>query len=333
MDVALRAVNWIWGYGFFRNSPSLDDAFRRKFFKSLFVHGRHIMNNLEWMEHLTSNHYLSDVVGLVYLGIFLPEIKEAAKWREFGLQELEKELFKQVYEDGMDFEASISYHRLVLELFVSPVLYARLNGHTFTAEFMARLEKMFEFLMYVTKPDGTVPLIGDNDNGRLHRLKAWKNPMSEWNDYRYLLAVGAVLFDRDDFGRAAGDEWEEALWYFGKKAYDFKQSPDSGTIPGIELKSRVFEQSGICVIRDKTWYMIINSGPNGQKGNAGHTHNDTMAASQHAANQRIQYLVLTDNHIVYLGLEIGITLLKTLGQIGVIHVLLNFKFITLFDNM
>ena len=277
MDVAIRAVNWIWGYAYFRHSPSLNDAFRRKFFKSLLIHGRHIMNNLEWMEHLTSNHYLSDIVGLVYLGIYLPEFAEAEKWRDFSLHELEKEMSKQVYEDGMDFEASMSYHRLVLELFASAAFLAILNGHTFSSSFMERLEKMFEFLMQVTKPDGTAPLIGDNDNGRLHRLKAWNGSLREWSDYRYLLAVGAVLFERDDFGRAAGPEWEEALWLFGKRAYAYKQTLGKNKISGVELRSCAFMDSGICIIRDGGWYMAVTAGPNGQNGNAGHTHNDSLS--------------------------------------------------------
>ena len=57
-----------------------------------------------------------------------------------------------------------------------------------------------------------VPLIGDNDNGRLHRLKVWENPEREWNDFRYLLAIGFRIFDRDDFACAAAEPVEEALW-------------------------------------------------------------------------------------------------------------------------
>jgi hypothetical protein len=215
MDVAIRAVNWLWGYYFFKDSPSLDDDFLLAFFKSLLGHGRHIFSNLENQGDFTGNHYLSNLVGLIYLGILCPEFKEARRWREFGLRELEKEMFKQVYPDGVDFEASTSYHRLVTEMFLSAVILARLNGHEFSQPFMERLEKMVEFVMYITKPDGTVPLIGDNDNGRLHRLKVWDPPEREWVDFRYLLAIGTVLFEREDFALAAGDQWVEAICLLG----------------------------------------------------------------------------------------------------------------------
>ncbi|KAF5431205.1 Heparinase II/III N-terminus [Candidatus Methanophagaceae archaeon] len=211
MDVAIRAVNWIWGYYFFSGS-SLTREFKIKMFKCLFLHGRHILNNLEF-GLIRGNHYLSDIAGLVYLGIFFQESKEGKKWLEKGLSALKEEMKLQVNEDGVDFEGSISYHRLVTELFLSTTLLCLKNGITFPEGYMTHLEKMIEFVMYYTKPDGTAPQIGDNDDGRLHILSNYGN----WNrlDHRYLLSVGAVMFERVDFKAAAGDFMEEAFWLVG----------------------------------------------------------------------------------------------------------------------
>ena len=285
MDVALRAVNWLWGYAYCQASPTLTDSFRLAFFKSLLAHGRHIMDNLEFSETLTSNHYLSDIVGLVYLGILLPEFKEAQRWREFGLQELEREMFKQVYVDGVDFEASISYHRLATELFLSPTLLAQRNGHQFSPAYLQRLERMLEFVLAVTKPDGRAPLIGDNDNGRVHRLKVWAEPTQEWLDYRYLLAIGAVLFDRPDFAQSAGDQWEEAIWFFGERALDYRQQAEANLADGALLRSTDFPAGGIYIMRQGDGYMVVDAGSNGQKGNGGHAHNDTFSLELFAYGQ------------------------------------------------
>ena len=284
MDVAIRVVNWLWGYYFFRDSPSLTREFRLQFFKSLLAHGRHIISNLE-VGDLTSNHYLSDLVGLVYLGIMLPEFKEAQRWREKGLSELWSEMGKQVYPDGADFEASTSYHRLVTELFLSPIILCQLNGIPVPDEVMERLEKMLEFVMHYNKPDGTVPLIGDADNGRLHRLNTWADPEREWVDHRYLLAIGAVLFEREDFAWAAGDQWEEAFWLLGQRpvlsyvegAIAFKEQFDKKDLPPLRLGSRAFPHAGIHVMRHDDLYMIVDAGPNGQNCNGGHAHNDTLS--------------------------------------------------------
>lgn len=214
MDVAIRAVNWIWGYYFFNDSQSLTKEFKIKLFKCLFLHGRHIINNLEF-GFVRGNHYLSDIAGLIYLGIFFGETNEGKKWLEMGLNALKEEMQFQVYPDGVDFEGSISYHRLVTELFLSTTLLCLKNGISFPQWYMSRLEKMIEFVMYYTKPDGKAPQIGDNDDGRLHILSNYGN----WDrlDHRYLLSIGAALFKRQDFKIAAGEFHEEAFWLLGEE--------------------------------------------------------------------------------------------------------------------
>lgn len=221
MDVSIRAVNFIWGYYFFMDSKALTVEFKIKFFKCLFLHGRHIFNNLEYGQ-IRGNHYISDLVGLVYLGIVFDNSKEGKEWLNKGVNELIKEISHQVYEDGVDFEGSINYHRLVTELFLSSTLISLQNKIMFPEQYMNRLENMIEFVMYYTKPDGSAPMIGDNDDGRLHILSNYGN----WSkiDHRYLLSIGAVLFKRKDFKNLSGGFHEEAFWILGNDGLDFFNS-------------------------------------------------------------------------------------------------------------
>lgn len=285
MDVAIRVVNWLWGYHFFNRSSSLSDEFRLAFYKSLLVHGRHIWHNLENQGDFANNHYLSDLVGLVYLGILCPEFKESRRWREFGLRELEKEMFKQVYPDGVNFEASTAYHRLATELFLSATILAQRTGYSFSSKYLERLEKMVEFVMYLTKPDGTVPLIGDNDNGRLHRLKVWSPPEREWVDYRYLLAIGAVLFQRKDLAQAAGEQWEDAFWLFGEEAITFRRNIEAKWSSSLQLQSQAVTDAGLYIMRCDNVALVVDAGPVGQNGNGGHAHNDVFSFDLFAGGQ------------------------------------------------
>lgn len=269
MDVAIRVANWVWGFYFFKDSAAFTDEFLIKFLKSLLAHGRHIMGNLE-NKGVTTNHYLADLVGLIYLGIAFPEFKEAKRWREFGIQELVKEMEKQVYNDGMDFEASTCYHRLALELFFYPALLCKLNGIELPNSFIEKLKKMFDFVLYVLKPNGRMPQIGDNDNGRLHVLGK-----RDILDMTYLLTFATLFFDDpkykiEEFGFAP-----EALWVFGPEAYErWKKMPGRSV---EELESKAFPDGGIYVMRHKKDYMVISCGPNGQGGNGGHAHNDKLS--------------------------------------------------------
>ncbi len=273
MDVAIRVVNWIWGYYFFMDSPEVTDEFLLKFLRSLLIHGKYIRGNLErGRKGINGNHYLSDIVGLAYIGTMFPEFKEAKGWRDFALKELIQEMGKQVYPDGVDYEGSISYHRLVTELFLSATLLHVINGGTFPGWYMDKLEKMIEFVMYYTKTDGTAPQIGDNDDGRLHILGNYEN----WNrvDHRYLLSIGAALFNRPDLKQAAGELQEEALWLLGEEGFKkFNLFSDTGTV----ISSKAFPDGGFYIMRNENLQLIADCVPASHKAPTGHKHNSRLS--------------------------------------------------------
>ena len=143
---------------------------------------------------------------------------------------------------------------------------------------------MLEFILTGTNPDGTFPIIGDCDNGRLHRLKVWENEDQEWNDFRYLLAAGAILFQRTDFAQVSGDQLDEAVWFFGKKALTFSEVQGNiGYLP-IQLPSKIYPEGGLCILRHKDLQIVIDAGRNGQNGNGGHAHNDLLSFELFADN-------------------------------------------------
>jgi hypothetical protein len=283
MDVAIRVCNYLLAWEFFKNSPLIGNGFIIKFFKNLLQHGRHIKNNLEWSETLTSNHYLSDIVGLVYLGVLTPEFKESKKWKNFGIEELKKEMKKQICLDGVDFEASTCYHRLALELFFYTTFLVIINDKNFKEdnfieigneifgkEYLRRLYKMFEFLLYALKPNGRMPQIGDNDNGRFHIFAN-----REVLDMRYLLTLGAIFFKEPEFKIKEFGFCEEALWVFGEKGYKIWQDLEQNCLANIG--SWAFLDAGWYIMRNDKNYIIISCGPDGQNGNSGHCHNDKLS--------------------------------------------------------
>jgi len=269
MDVAIRICNWILGFYFFKDSPALTDRFMVKFIKSLLIHGRHIMANLE-NRGITNNHYLADLAGLIYLGVTFPEFKEAKMWRNYGIRELINEMQKQVYDDGMDFEASTCYHRLATELFFYPALLLNLNGVQLPTTFNEKMKKMFDFVLYVLKPNGRMPQIGDNDNGRVHILNK-----REILDMTYLLGYASIYYNDPAYKVAEFGFAPECLWLFGPESYLRYEAMRGRSLH--EIGSKAFRDSGIFVMRNNKDYMIISCGPNGQSGLGGHCHNDKLS--------------------------------------------------------
>jgi hypothetical protein len=283
MDVAIRVCNWIVAYDYFKGSKEIKEDFLVLFLKSLYQHGKHVRSNLEYSEHLTSNHYLSNIAGLVYIGTLFPEFKESAEWRQFGINELIKEMDKQVYDDGCDFEASTCYHRLVLELFFYSTLVVVVNHETFNGnnhkeiaqkvfgeKYVIKLYKMFDAVLYLLKPNGMMPQIGDNDSGRFH-VFANRDIL----DMRYLLTLGAIYFKESRFKIKEFGYCEDAVWIFGKDGYDIWEGLEAVSLTDIE--SRAFPDSGWYVSRHNNNYMLISCGPNGQNDNGGHCHNDKLS--------------------------------------------------------
>ena len=70
MDVAIRAVNWIWALGLVAGSKTLDKEKLEKIRGSLYQHGWFIFRNPEKAPFNNHNHYLSDLAGQIHLGLF-----------------------------------------------------------------------------------------------------------------------------------------------------------------------------------------------------------------------------------------------------------------------
>src|SRR5579871_3086402 len=73
MEVAVRAVNWMWAAALFADAPEFTAALKRRFLKAMLQHGNQILNNLEYTDN-NGNHYLSNGVGLLFLGVLFAEL-------------------------------------------------------------------------------------------------------------------------------------------------------------------------------------------------------------------------------------------------------------------
>jgi uncharacterized heparinase superfamily protein len=269
MEVAIRACNWSAGYYFFCEAKSISPEFWLKFLNSLHAHGVFIRNHLEYAWR-NGNHLLSGLVGLIFLGIVFRDTREGRAWLEHGVRALSEEMETQVYPDGVNYEKSISYHRLVLELFSTATILCQRNGIRFEESYMHRLERMVEFVQRYTRTDGSVPLVGDADDGRLFRYCM----NDDLNDHRHVLSVGAVLFERSDFKHAAGRFSQDALWLFGGEGFERHQLLRGET---AAVGSRGFPDGGFYIARGNNTHLFIDAGDIGMGGRGGHGHNDTLS--------------------------------------------------------
>ncbi|HKR01176.1 MAG TPA: alginate lyase family protein, partial [Pyrinomonadaceae bacterium] len=270
MEVALRAMNLLAVFELLRRSAHLNEETLPPLLQTFDQHGAHIRRNLEFSYITTSNHYLSDVVGLFWLGLMLPELEAAEEWREFGLRETLREMEKQVLADGADAEASTGYHRLVLELFLYTFTLARANQVEVGEKYWHKLCAMLDYACAYLRPDGRAPLIGDTDSGQILPL----TPRGA-DDHAYVLALGAALFNEPHFKAAAhGHMSEELLWVLGEEGVRaFQALPETAEESG----SQAFTEAGTYVLRDRDLYLHFNASGSGLRGRGSHGHNDALS--------------------------------------------------------
>jgi len=130
------------------------------FLKGLLTLARHLAARMEY--HAANNHLFLEAKALAFCGVLFPEFKEATQWRETGLQVLWEQVDKQVCSDGVHAERSALYHRAVTSELLEMVVLLDNNDLPVPKRVINRLDKMIEFDLHITKPDGTIPLLGDS---------------------------------------------------------------------------------------------------------------------------------------------------------------------------
>ena len=275
MDVALRTLNWILALDMIRNTNVIDSSEIFKIYELVYGHAKFIYSNLENTYEVTSNHYLSNIVGLFYAAVLFDELTEGKEWLDYCLKAIDREMEVQVNLDGMDYESSVPYHRLVAELFLGVARVAETNNIILNKSFKCRLKSMIEFLSIILRPDGLMPQVGDADDGRLHIFTNY----GRWNpqDPRHIFGPSAFYFSEPAW-LDQGDvdaEWEAIWWgYKPEKKIKIEKTGDV---------CRIFDDSGLAVCKSDNNYLLITNSKVGTNGFGNHKHNDQLSFEYHIA--------------------------------------------------
>jgi uncharacterized heparinase superfamily protein len=267
MEVALRFIVWSWLFHVFQGSQSWQHpAFQQKFLTAMYLHAAFTEEHLEESD-INGNHYIADAAGLVFAGLFFPQSHDAGRWLQKGWSILEREVAIQIGDDGCDYEGSIAYHRLVFELLFLSAHYRRVRGLPDSDRVDGALRRMLRFTLYYSRRDGSVPMLGDSDDGRVLPFGP-----QDINDHRYLLSLGSGL-DESLKPFCSGPR-SEVFWLMG--AAVASQCPGRN-ISEQDPGSSAFERSGYYVMRNPLDHVLVDCAPVGLAGRGGHGHNDCLS--------------------------------------------------------
>jgi len=194
IEVAIRIISWVWAYYFFLDSKKFNEKGHFEFLKSIYLQTRFIEEHLSDKWRINGNHLIAEAAALALMGVMFPEFKEADRWRKRGIKLLERELNAQILPDGVTWEQSTGYQKFVTDLCLHVAILMTRNGMKIPEGFLLKLNQMIEFLNCITKTDGRIPLVGDEDQGRVVKIAE-----TAYDDVRSTITIGSVVLNRKDW--------------------------------------------------------------------------------------------------------------------------------------
>ena len=261
LEVALRALSWIWIYHF--TAPAMSESFRRRFLVSLCQHGHHLEHNLSFY-FSRNTHLLGEAVALHAIGRLFANFPRAGRWRALGHRTVVAEIDFQVHPDGGYFEQSSYYHVYALDMF----LFHQLLADPLPA-YRERLRAMAGYLHTLLGPGREIPLSGDDDGGRF--FHPYGEPLRHG---RATLASCAMVLGESGWPAVREDLYPQAIWWLPVTAWREWPFPAPGTAVAA---SACYPATGIASLTSSGRVQILlDAGPFGP-GRAGHSHADTLS--------------------------------------------------------
>jgi hypothetical protein len=241
LELGFRCINWLWALALIKPSTAWSAAPQARIAKSIDAQTRHVERFLSTYSS-PNTHLTGEALALYGVGVGMPGLARAARWRQLGKSILLRELGRQVRADGGYFEQSTWYHRYTAEFYLQFLGLARRAGDEVPGAARHGIESLLNALRWLMRPDGTWPRFGDDDGGTLL-----------------------------PFGAGRGDDWREL----------FQFAAALGVEPAIPTSlDRAFSESGWFVMRSG-WdsaasTLLLDAGPHGVM-NCGHAHADALA--------------------------------------------------------
>ena len=268
LEVGFRALSWIWIWHLL--GEKLPPHAGQGLLLGIYRHALHLQYNLS-IYFSPNTHLLGEAVALHAIGRLFPEFPQAQYWRKLGRDIVRAQMKAQVKKDGSHFEQSTYYHVYALDFFLLYAALEEVDDH-----YRDGLARMAEFLATIVDEEGNLPLLGDDDGGRLFHPYGKRSQFA-----RATLATASLMLGHSLFPYSERDIEEIALWWLGPEKCKTVE-PSSY----VRRQSRVFADSGLVVMKRGNASVLFDAGPFGPW-SAGHSHADTLSLVVSADGEEI----------------------------------------------
>ncbi len=168
MGIAIRSLSMVSALSWLQLSGhGIDAAAEHLLAASLLDHGVLLRARRERSGGMTTSHYLANMTGLLAIGAAVADPVSSAWYAEARIA-LDRELERQLLDDGFGNEASTGYHRQIVDLFLAAATIINLREGALPQRWRDRLTKAVAIQRLLDTVG--MPLIGDNDDGMAYKL-------------------------------------------------------------------------------------------------------------------------------------------------------------------
>lgn len=192
LETGIRLKDQIDQFLLFLPSRYFTPAFLTEFLVNYHKHAVHVQENYS----AEGNHLLFEAQYVLNAGIFFPEFAEASRWRQSGIDVLNREIRKQVYADGGQYELDLGYHAAAIDIFSQALSMADANGfrEDFPDSYVETIHQMMHFYLNTLFPDYTVPCFSDGRRSApysfIKSFKRWSAQFPDDEQLRYFATQG-----------------------------------------------------------------------------------------------------------------------------------------------
>jgi hypothetical protein len=278
LELAFRTLAWTYAWPMLADAPPFDDALRRRVATSLLVQVDHLEWNLStWFSPNT--HLTGEALALMVTGIAWPTLPGAARRRDAGWRILRAQAPVQHRADGSYFEQTTWYQAYTVDFYLQAFHWARHAGLAIPNDVHARVHAAARALRAFARPDGTIPLLGDDDGGHTLPLV-----VADPADVTDTLARAALVFDDPTLTVPGGIGRWALPWLEGDEAVARLATLERDPRSDAARDGAVLRDGGWVVLRergatpDRDHHLVLDAGPHGAL-SCGHAHADALAVT------------------------------------------------------
>lgn len=157
--ISLRLVNWLICIDLFGDALAEDSIFMDAVYESMYHQYRHLLANQE--RHLLANHYFENLKTIIICSLMFGEDDVLLAVEQDYLKQLDE----QILPDGVHYERSMMYHKLILEGLLRVEFAYRSTGKSTPDKVVSKAKQMLDAMASIERGMGKTPFFNDAADG------------------------------------------------------------------------------------------------------------------------------------------------------------------------